>query len=300
MASLWARLRDSVKATTTSIKEEINEAKATPTQILCMDCNTLLPIPSSTFDWKCETGHVNQDSSSKCSAPSCQGLKPKNRTEPLIRCTKCNTMTPIPFTNAEKQLREAGRNIKTQVEHMKSKPSTFNCTNCDNLLMAPTGSWVCQTCTTVNAEGLEKCSSCLQKYTDQKVICGVCKRSTQVPSMNIVNTLTKGFRDASKGTMKVYYDLTKSPYVTCPRCYKNIAVDLKAHQPPSTDTKEKKEVEVTMDEETESCIRSLQCTSCGMTLNYMPPSNIPPTTVPAASQSTPPRPVEGGSTSKST
>jgi len=55
-----------------------------------------------------------------------------------------------------------------------------------------------------------------------------------------------------------------------------------------------------MDEETESCIRSLQCTSCGMTLNYMPPSNIPPTTVPAASQSTPPRPVEGGSTSKST
>jgi len=261
-----------------------------------MDCNTLLLIPSSTFDWKCQAGHVNQDSSSQCSTPSCKGLKPK-QTEPLIRCTKCNTMTPIPFTNAEKQLREAGRNIKTQVAHMKSKPSTFNCTNCDNLLMVPTGSWVCQTCTTVNAEGLEKCSSCLQKYTDQKVICGICKRSTQVPSMNIVNTLTKGFRDATKGTMKVYYDLTNSSYVTCPRCYTNVAVESKAQQPPSTDTKEKKEME---GEEMESYIHSLQCTSCGMTLNYMPPSNILPTTVPTASQSAPSRPVEGGSTSKET
>jgi len=187
-------------------------------------------------------------------------------------------MTPVPFTNAEKQLREAGRNIKSQVVHMKSKPTTFNCNNCDNLLMVPTGSWVCQTCTTVNAEDLEKCSSCLQKYTDQKVICGICKRSTQVPSMNIVNSFSKSFRDATKGTMKVYYDLTRAPYVTCPRCNANIAVDLKNSQP--SDVKEKKEIEG--EPGSQSNVHSLACTSCGMTLNYMLPSNVPSSTVPSS------------------
>jgi len=295
---LWSKLRNTLTATTTSIKEEIYEAKATPTRIQCVGCNSLLAVPETAFDWKCQAGHENRNSSDKCASPSCSWPKPKTRTEPEVRCATCNTTTPVPFSNAEKQLRENCRNFKSQVIHMKSKPSTFNCTNCDNLLMVPTGPWVCQTCTTVNAEELEKCSSCLQKSSDQKVICGICKRSTQVPSMNIVNSLSKGFRDATKGTMKVYYDFTKAPYVTCPRCNTNMAIDTKAK---TVDIKEKKEMESDAEPGTEPTICSLQCTSCGMTLNYVPPSlNVPSSTTTSQPVPTLPVPVEGVSTSKST
>jgi hypothetical protein len=108
----------------------------------------------------------------------------------------------------------------------------------------------------------------MQKSSDQKVICGICKRSTQVPSMNIVNTITKGFRDVSKGTLKVYYDLTKSPYVTCPRCNTNMAVDIKAQNTPP-EMKENKEVEG--EPGADQIYRSLPCSSCGMILHYVPP-----------------------------
>jgi len=165
--SLLTRLSSSIKATATALADETNraynEAKATPSRIQCTNCTTLLLVPESSFDWKCEAGHVNKNQFETCTTQGCVGVKPKNRTEPLIRCATCNAVTPVPFTNAEKQLRETGRNIKTQVEYMKSKPTTFHCTNCDNLLMVPTGPWVCQTCTNVNPQELEKCSSCIQK-----------------------------------------------------------------------------------------------------------------------------------------
>jgi len=193
---------------------------------------------------------------------------------------------------------------------MKSKPSTFNCTNCDNLLMVPTGPWVCQTCTNVNPQDLEKCSSCIQKKSDQKVMCGICKRSTQVPSMNLVNSLSKGWRDMSKGTHKIYYDLAKSPYVTCPRCATNIAIP--ATPPPTTTTttptpttttsevKEDKKDSPEIDAEPGSfpssvptpTFRTLTCPSCGMTLNYIPPPPAMPqseTTTAPSSQIVAPR-----------
>jgi len=276
VASFWSKVRDSVKTTTTSIKDEINEAKSTPTQIQCTGCNCLLAIPEGFYDWKCQAGHVNQNSSNKCTSPSCQGLKPKNRGELPIKCPTCSALTSVPWTNGEKQIREAGRSIKSQVTYMKSKPTTFNCSNCDNLLLVPTGPWVCQTCNTVNAQELEKCSSCHQKTSEQKVICGICKRSTQVPSMNIVNSLSKGFRDLTKNTTKVYYDLRKSPYVTCPRCNTNMAVDPKA----SVDVKKQEEG---VDGQSNYC--SLQCMSCGMVLNYLPPTIHPASTASSNSSS---------------
>jgi hypothetical protein len=117
--------------------------------------------------------------------------------------------------------------------------------------------------------------------------------------MNIVNSISKSFRDATKGTMKVYYDLRRAPYVTCPRCSTNIAVDL-THPP--TDIKEKKEIEVVGEPETQSNIHSLPCTACGMTLNYVLPTDIPTaTTASTTSQpQTSSQSVETGSSSKST
>jgi len=165
--SFLNKLGTSIKATATAIADETsrayNEAKATPNKIQCSNCTTLLMVPESSFDWKCESGHENKNQFDACTTPGCNCIKPKNRTEPLIRCATCGAVTAVPFTNAEKQLRETGRNIKTQVEYMKSKPTTFHCTNCDNLLMVPTGPWVCQTCTNVNPQDVEKCSSCIQK-----------------------------------------------------------------------------------------------------------------------------------------
>jgi len=181
-----------------------------------------------------------------------------------IRCASCQAVTSVPSTNAAKQLRETGRSIKQQYEFLKSKPSTFNCSNCDNLLMVPEGQWACQTCTAVNAQELEKCSACQQKKSDQRVMCGVCQRSTLIPSMNIVNSFNKGLRDASKETHRIYYDLAKLPYVTCPRCNTNVPVDLKktktGNQESSQDQKDQKEGDF--------C--AVSCHSCGMTLNYLP------------------------------
>jgi hypothetical protein len=158
--------------------------------------------------------------------------------------------------------------------------------------MVPTGPWVCQTCTNVNPQDLDKCSSCVQKKADQKVMCGICKRSTQVPSMNIVNSITKGWRDVTKGTHKIYYDLAKSPYVTCPRCATNIAIPT---TPPSTtttttttsDVKDKKDSSEDAEPgSTALTYRTLCCPACGMTLNYIPPPpSMPPsetTTAPSS------------------
>lgn len=268
---MWSK----IKTTAISVKDEtarvVNEAKSTPNRILCVGCNTLLLVPDTLFDWKCEDGHDNKHSAEKCITPTCTRVIPKHRTEPAIRCASCHAITPVPFTNAEKQLRETGRSIKQQYVFMKSKPSTFNCSNCDNLLMVPEGPWACQTCTSVNAQELEKCIACQQKKSDQRVMCGVCKRSTTIPSMNIVNSINKGLRDASKETFRIYYDLSKHPYITCPRCNTNVPVDLNKTK---TDKQEMPQDQKDQKDQNEGDLSTVSCYSCGITLNYLSHPNI--------------------------
>jgi hypothetical protein len=281
--SMWSKIRSAAISVKDETSRALHEAKSTPTKILCVGCGTLLLVPESLFDWKCEgVGHVNPNSYDKCTATDCPKSKPAHRTEPAIRCASCHTITQVPFTNAEKQLRETGRTIKNQYEFMKSKPTTFYCTNCDNLLMVPTGPWICQTCTNVNAQELEKCSSCIQKKADQKVMCGVCKRSTQIPSLNIVNSINKSLRDVSKGTRKIYYDLSKHPYVTCPRCNTNIAVEINKTTITASDKndlsqehKEHKEIKEGELNPEMNNFSTVPCGSCGLVLTYiaMPQTN---------------------------
>jgi len=121
-------------------------------------------------------------------------------------------------------------------------------------------------------------------------MCGVCKRSTQVPSMNVVNSISKGWRDLSKGSTKIYYDLAKSAYVTCPRCSTNIAIPKTTTSTTTTTTttesKEKKETSEDAEPGSTSApaFRTLSCPSCGMTLNYIPP----PPTMPQSETTTAP------------
>jgi len=162
-----------------------------------------------------------------CSA--CHRARPRTRPEPEIECGVCGTLTPVPFTNATKNFRATGQSllsfstvtgakIKDEFHHLKSKPATFNCKTCNNRLQVPEGIWTCQTCTFANQQDEEKCSVCFQKKSEQRLLCGVCRRSTQVPATNIENTLASGWRELTKTTSQIYYNVMKSPYVTCPHC----------------------------------------------------------------------------------
>jgi len=111
--------------------------------------------------------------------------------------------------------------------------------------------------------------------------------------MNIVNSLSKGWRDVTKGSQKIYYDLAKSPYVTCPRCSANIAIPTEKSgtttsttsdvKMPPLDKKESLEDPEPGSQPTQS-LRTLCCPSCGMTLNYVPP----PTNMPQSETTTAP------------
>jgi len=299
--SMWSKIKSAAISVKDETSRALHEAKSTPTKILCVGCDTLLLVPEALFDWKCEgVGHVNPNSYDKCTATGCPKFKPTHRTEPAIRCASCHTITQVPFTNAEKQLRETGRNIKHQYEFMKSKPTTFYCTNCDNLLMVPTGPWICQTCTTVNAQELEKCSSCIQKKADQKVMCGVCKRSTQIPSLNIMNSINKSLRDVTKGTRKIYYDLSKHPYVTCPRCNTNIPVEINkttiiAENSKNELPQEHKEHKDVKEGELNPEINNFStvpCGACGLVLTYLAHQMTNPNTVPTTESLPLAQPIE--------
>jgi DNA-directed RNA polymerase subunit RPC12/RpoP len=100
----------------------------------------------------------------------------------------------------------------------------FSCAHCDALLAVPTGPWACQTCTLQNAEEAASCTRCSQKKTDQKAICGVCGQSTKIPSSNFGDQLSHNMRSVSKTSKRLLYDVSGTPYVTCPRCSAHIKV----------------------------------------------------------------------------
>jgi len=99
-------------------------------------------------------------------------------------------------------------------------------------------------------------------------MCGVCNRSTLIPSMNIVNSINKGLRDAHKETYRIYYDISKHPYITCPRCNTNVPVDMNKTKTDQKDQKEQKEGD------SQPGFSALTCYSCGQSFDYSSTPNI--------------------------
>jgi len=96
-------------------REKIDELKLVPKDINCAQCATPLSVPEHTYDWKCARtdcksyGLWTPNWAADCA--QCKALRPKLE-ETLLTCTKCNTTTPVPFTNALKHAQEASEGAK--------------------------------------------------------------------------------------------------------------------------------------------------------------------------------------------
>jgi hypothetical protein len=102
---MFASLKSAAKHVVHETSRAFQSAKATPSMISCTNCSNSLGVPITLFDWKCSDGHENKYSDAKCHI--CPRKQPKKRPEPQIKCDQCGAIINVPFSNAEKQWREA-------------------------------------------------------------------------------------------------------------------------------------------------------------------------------------------------
>lgn len=121
---------------------------------------------------------------------------------------------------------------KAAIEHAAAPPVQFHCEHCSALLAVPVGDWVCQSCTMLNAEAASKCIACTQDKSNQKCLCGVCRNSTSIPTRNIVDSIRTKGREIHQSARKVYFDLRKVAFVTCPRCSAHLPLAPDNNAPP--------------------------------------------------------------------
>jgi len=228
MASIFSAITASVNNTVTNLQ-------AVPKKVKCSNevCGKELDVPPNIFDWVCvKCRKINERTVSVCVA--CQASRLEVVT-PTVQCTACGTSTIVPTSNASKALKATGaaakklaqttaQKTKETYEMLKSAPTQFNCEHCNALLGVPPGlPWRCirAECGFTNQDGYsDTCMQC--KFTRQlpemKVECGVCHKVTKVPTTNFVNKVKSGVQDLDRSVKKIYYDISGTDYVTCPRC----------------------------------------------------------------------------------
>lgn len=253
--------------------QAVNNASDFPTTMHCSNikCGVVLAIPENAFDWKCPQGHTNVKTAKVCA--DCQQPKPKNLPEPKIRCAKCETISSVPFSNLVKDMRYAAQQAQKEYEFAKARPEQFHCSHCNSMLQTPKGPWTCQTCRTPgNPEEAAACSNCGQKQSEQKVLCGICNRSTKIPSMNVIDQIQSTSRDVAKQSEKVYYDLRGHAYVKCPTCTKPLQI-------PTEDKNQAGISEGALPQEGEGVgllaegkEKLISCPKCGAEVSYVKPS----------------------------
>jgi len=137
----------------------------------------------------------------------------------------------------KKFVEQTAVSAKETYSHLKSKPSQFNCENCNSLLAVPAiPAWKCSIseCGLVNDGSVEMCGKCGQPRVAEevKVMCGVCNKVTRVPSNNLINKFKAGVKEMDRSATKTYYDLSGTDYVVCPRC----ATPIKLIKLPNSDS----------------------------------------------------------------
>lgn len=102
--------------------------------VKCAGCPLNIEVPAQLWEWSCSAGHHNAGTVEVCS--TCAVPKPKME-NPRVTCSTCNSVTIVPSTNFNKEMREAGHNAKTlaentartvkaSVEHLRAPPTTFH------------------------------------------------------------------------------------------------------------------------------------------------------------------------------
>lgn len=207
-----------------------SELKNPPAQVRCQQCANMIPVPANSWDWRCslqECKSLNPRTNTACSV--CKTPKPATIPNPTVTCSKCNAQTECPSSGAKSLLTEAKFTVtataalaKKEFETLTSKPDTFNCEHCNTLLAVPSAiAWNCAQCKSVNAPDSSSCGGCGQKRADDGrllVMCGACNRPTTVPAIKLLVDIKATVADANRSLFKVYYDVSKTPYVHCPRC----------------------------------------------------------------------------------
>jgi hypothetical protein len=221
---------DVAKITADAAKQTYTQLKSTPTQVQCKGCGTQVSVPVDAWNWRCEIGHENGDVKA---CTTCGQPKPKTP-NPTVSCPTCSTVTDCPSTviwesirnaptNTKKIVVEGVNSVKKDVQQLRSAPSEFKCVHCQTLLAVPMVPWQCQTCNFRNGPEVERCNSCQQTRAQQKVLCGVCRRSTPVPSSNFAAQLYDVKVSAKESVKKVYYKVSKATFTTCPRCNTHVS-----------------------------------------------------------------------------
>jgi len=220
-----------------SLTSKVDELKEPPKKVNCLNpaCKKELDVPPGVFDWACSNPvcrKINERSVSACTA--CQSQRVEV-IAPSVRCAACGCSTEVPSSNASKHLKATGaaakkfaqdtaQKTKETYEMLKSRPTQFNCQHCNALLGVPPGlPWNCPRveCGFLNQDGLsDACLQCkiTREMPELKVECGVCHKVTSVPTTNFVNKVKSGVQDLDRSVKKIYYDLSGTDYVVCPRC----------------------------------------------------------------------------------
>jgi len=240
---LFDKLADQAKAAAKTAsdytKKTYQDLKAPPTSVQCSGCPEQVPVPDTLFDWQCDKKHSNKRGAEKCVECGQDKYAPPREEPKTVTCQRCNAVTPVPSTAAERHLKQAAYDTKAGIQKtatmaqesfskMKSSPEEFHCSVCDNLLFVPKGQWMCQVCAHTNEENDMVCTNaekqCTQKKSNQKVMCGVCAQPVFVPTSNFFNSLGHAERQMSHSVKKAFYQLTEKPNVDCPRCKKAVLI----------------------------------------------------------------------------
>ncbi len=232
---MWNSFTESVKANLTTLADSTSRMysrlSAYPEEVTCSraGCGHVIPVPVSTFNWRCPHGHMTAPERAACTTPGCGA--PRGNHTPTIVCPACSEVVIVPTTTFERNLREGARAAPDAVSHaantavkevksLAKPPSTFPCYFCQSKLTVPTGPWVCALngCGCENTSAATQCASCAADRYALGVLCGVCGRPTPVPANKITVELSSAVSTAIAGSVRTMNYVTNTPYVQCPTC----------------------------------------------------------------------------------
>jgi hypothetical protein len=229
-SSAYDSIKKNVSAAADVTTKNIARLQSRPTVLTCSNtaCAKQLPIPPSVWTWKCTQGHENPHGNQECQMCHESKLNALGHTIswPALLCQNCGTVTAVPHSELENSLYNSAYLVRHSFHELADPPKTFHCGNCNTLLLVPTGSWVCQTCTTQNYAGATQCSKCSQSKSSQKVICGQCRKSTGIPTSGLLDNISSAFKSLASSTTKAYLDVTGQQNVACPTCKHPIRIPL--------------------------------------------------------------------------
>lgn len=200
----------------------VKSLTSVPTEVSCIQCNAICPVPHSTFDWECGfCGIVNAVEASNCS--NCSSVRGTSSRKYSVLCVMCGATNDVPTSVGMKHLISVKRTTvslaskgaelaKKTYEKQTSAPERFHCDHCATLLDNPN-----VIVTPAGEESKEPVVTLRGGEYIQKMACPICKLITSIPKAAAVDNLGSLGSTISKGITKAVYSVT-SGAADCPTC----------------------------------------------------------------------------------